>query len=95
MSEHIVDSDHQGPKVGGKYLIRTVTYFQIGEIISITGNWITLRQASWVADTGRFGAAIERGELSEVEYLGDDVSVNTGAIVDIIPWVHDLPTATK
>ena len=84
-----------GPQPGQKVLIRTVTYFQLGEITAVDGNWITLDTCSWVADTGRLGKAIQDGTLNEIEYLGDGVNVNAGAVVDITPWAHDLPTKTK
>jgi hypothetical protein len=80
--------------IGDKILIRTVTYFQLGEITAINDNWITLATASWVADTGRLSTAIKDGTLNEVEYLGS-IHVSAGAVVDIIPWTHELPTKTK
>jgi hypothetical protein len=81
--------------IGEKVLIRTVTYFQIGEVVAVEGAFVTLNGASWVADTGRLGKAIKSGELNEVEFLGDGVRVNLGASVDLIPWSHELPTETK
>jgi hypothetical protein len=81
--------------VGSKVLIRTVMYFLLGEVVEAVGSFVKLDGASWVADTGRLGKAIADGTLNEVEMLGDGVHVNLGAAVDIIPWNHDLPTATK
>lgn len=81
--------------VGEKVLIRTVTYFQLGEVVAVDGSFVELKDASWVADTGRLHRAVADGTLNEVEFLGDGVRVNLGAVVDIIPWKHDLPTATK
>jgi hypothetical protein len=81
--------------VGTKVLIRTVTFFQIGEITEISDGFIALDGASWVADTGRFGEAIKSGKLKEVEFLGDGVRVAIGAVVDITPWEHELPTKTQ
>lgn len=81
--------------VGSKVLIRTVTYFELGKVVEASGHFVKLDGASWVADTGRLHKAVESGELSEVEMLGDGVWVNLGATVDIIPWRHDLPTVTK
>lgn len=81
--------------VGSKVLIRTVTYFELGEVVESSGSFVKLNGASWVADTGRLGKAISDGTLNEVEMLGNGVYVNLGAAVDIIPWQHNLPTATK
>lgn len=83
--------------VGQKVLVRTVTYFQLGEVVAEENGFLELDGASWVADTGRLGEAIAKGpeKLQEVEMLGDGVRVNMGAVVDIIPWRHELPTATK
>ena len=81
--------------VGTKKLIRTVTYFILGEIVEVEGSFVKVDKASWVADTGRLGEAIKRGELNEVEFVGDGVIVNLESAVDILPWAHELPTATK
>lgn len=81
--------------VGSKVLIRTVTYFELGEVVEASGGFVKLDGASWVADTGRLHKAVADGVLNEVEMLGDGVWVNLGATVDVIPWRHELPTATK
>jgi hypothetical protein len=57
--------------------------------------FIQLTDASWVADTGRFGAALATGTLNEVERFVDDVWVALGAIVDITLWGHPLPAVTR
>ena len=79
---------------GDKLFIRTVTYHQLGEVVAVTDGWLRLKNASWVADSGRFHTALETGELSEVECCGD-ITVNTQTIVDVFPWTHDLPTESK
>jgi hypothetical protein len=80
--------------VGQKKLIRTVTYFILGEVVAVEGSFVTVNNASWVADTGRLGVAITQGKLNESEYIGDGVLVNLDSAVDILPWAHELPTAT-
>lgn len=80
--------------VGKSYLIRTVTYHVLGKIKTIKGDFLVLENASWVADSGRFGEAITKGTLSEVEYAGDAI-VNVNAITDAYPWAHKLPDQTK
>lgn len=77
-------------KIGKKYLIRTVTYFSLGQLERIEGGFLVLSQASWVADTGRLTEALETGKLSEVEITGE-CYVNIDSVVDVFPWVHELP----
>lgn len=81
-------------KIGNKYLIRTVSYFALGQLERIDGDFLVLSQASWVADTGRFTQALEKGTLSEVELTGE-CYVNLASIVDAFPWKHDLPKTQK
>lgn len=86
-----------------KVFIRTVTHYFVGELVEDSEaprfgpGFLYLRHCSWVADTGRFHAALASGTLPEVEpYPAEDVvSVNLGAIVDIAPWNHKLPTKVK
>jgi hypothetical protein len=78
-------------KAGEKLFIRTVTYHQVGEIEAVEDDFLRLKDASWVADSGRFHTALETGALNEVEYVGAAI-VNLGTIVDAFPWEHDLPT---
>jgi len=81
--------------VGSKWLIRTVTVAVTGRVKQVKGNFIVLEDAAWVAYTGRFNEAIERGKLSEVEAVTVDVVVNTDSIVDAYVWRHELPRETK
>lgn len=84
-----------GPfEVGTKVFIRTVTYHWVGQVESVGDGYVHLTDASWVADSGRFSTAIEKGTLSEVERVGE-AAVAVQSIVDVIPWRHKLPTATK
>lgn len=80
--------------VGKAYLIRTVTFHLLGKIERISGNFLVLSEACWVADSGRFSKAIKEGELNEVEFVGDAI-VSMTAIVDGFPWTHKLPKETK
>lgn len=81
-------------EIGEAYLIRTVTYHVLGRVKSINGNFLVLDEASWVADSGRFSVAIEKGELSEIEYIGKSI-VSMAAIVDAYPWGNKVPKVTK
>jgi hypothetical protein len=60
----------------------------------VSGNFLVLSDACWIADSGRFSKAIKDGDLSEVEFVGDAI-VSMTAIVDGFPWVHKLPKETK
>jgi hypothetical protein len=81
--------------VGDAVLIRTVTMYQVGRVAHIGRDTITLVEASWLADVGRFSVALATGQLNEVEKVPSWIVVGRGAIVDIFPWSHPLPTATK
>ena len=78
-------------KVGGSYFIRTVTYFATGRVKAIVGNFLVLEDAAWIADSGRFNEAINKGILSEVEPVEVDMFVNFNSITDAFPWRHKLP----
>jgi hypothetical protein len=82
-------------RVGNSVLIRTVTYFQLGRVVELSDTEVVLEDASWVADTGRFGAALKSGVFSEVEVFPEPVSVARGSIVDVTKWPHSLPRETK
>lgn len=82
-------------EVGKKYLIRTVTYFQVGEVKEICGDFLILKDSSWVADTGRFSDCLKNGTFSEVEPFYGESGVNITAIVDFVEWNHDLPKDQK
>ena len=81
-------------KVGGKYLIRTVTMIYTGEIVEITKEEIKLKTAAWIADTGRFHENLITCEFSEVEPYHRDVVLFKGAFLDATE-IDTLPTAAK
>ena len=83
------------PFVKGKsYFIRTVTYRLVGRVEEIKGMFLVLKEASWVADSGRFMNALKDGTLNEVEPVGE-AYVNVESITDAFPWVHALPDKQK
>ncbi len=79
---------------GKKFYFRTVTYHQVGEVVKQIGSLVQLKNASWVADSGRFMQAIKNGELSEVEPVGD-MFINIESLIDMFPWNHELPKEQK
>ncbi len=80
--------------VGSKFFFRTVTYHLVGEVKKMVGRFALLKNASWVADSGRFMNAIKDGTLDEVEPVGD-AFINLDTVVDMFPWKHKLPTDQK
>lgn len=84
-------------KEDNKIFIRTVTHYYTGVVTAFNEKEILLKDAAWIADTGRFGQAIANGTFDEVEVYPDDmiVSVSRDAIVDVCEWKHDLPRQTK
>ena len=80
--------------VGKAYFFRTVTYHLVGEVVSKTGMVLQLKNASWVADSGRFMNAIKNGTLKEVEPLGV-AFINLNTVTDFFPWNHSLPKEQK
>ncbi len=89
------DLNNTSLKVGTSYLIRTVTMMYTGRMKAITDTDFVLEDAAWIADSGRYNAALKDGTLNEVEpYLGD-VSVSRASYVDATEWTHALPRIVK
>lgn len=77
-------------KVGDKVFIRTVTLYYTGEIIAIQSGFLTLKDAAWICDTGRFADFLKEGKANEVEPFIENVSVPLGSVIDISKWPHKL-----
>ena len=83
-------------KLGAVLFIRTVTYHYIGRVTFLGDKTLRLEDASWVADSGRFGEALRNGTLSETEpYPDGGTEINRDTIVDASLWNHELPTEAK
>jgi len=80
--------------VGEKIFIRTVTFYYIGELVHIDPEHFVLKNASWIAETGRFSEVMKGGDFSEVEPYPEEfeVIVFRGAVVDCTKWPHSLPS---
>lgn len=81
-------------KVGTKVIIRTVTMTYTGLVEAITDSDIVLSTAAWIADSRRWHDALRDGfeDSAEIEPYPDGCIVSRGAVVDVSPWVHELPT---
>jgi len=82
-------------QIGKSVLIRTVTHYHVGRITWLSDDEVVLEDAAWIADTGRFYTALEKGAFSEVEPFMDGVTINRRAIIDVAPWKHALPRVQK
>lgn len=94
VAETVAQSNVFPFKVGEQYFVRTVTYFQVGRLTEIVGNFLVFEDASWIADTGRFTDAIKSGNFNEVEPVGVAI-VNTAGIIDAFPFTASLPKEQK
>lgn len=83
--------------VGNQILVRLVTHYNTGRVVEVGDGYAVLEDAAWIADTGRFSAALANGEsaLSEVEPCPGVVEIGLGAVVDAHPWPHPLPRTRK
>ena len=82
-------------KVGDALLIRTVTMIALGRLVAIGRDFFTLEDGGWVASTGRFNEALSKGTLDEFERAPSWFLIGRGAVVDVWPWMHDIPEASK
>lgn len=87
--------DHPYP-VGEAVFIRSVTYHYTGRLVRVTPGELVLIDAAWIADSGRFGAALVSGTLDEIEpYPDGEIVVPRGCVTDVCRWNHALPRAVK
>jgi len=92
--EDTIDMSSYDDFIGKKFFIRTVTYHLVGEVTKRIGQYLQLKDASWIGDSGRFSNAIKEGTLDEVEPVGI-AFVNLNSITDFFPWKHKLPKEQK
>ena len=93
-ADELVDISTLDDLVGQKLFIRTVTYHMTGEVVKRMGAFIQLKDAAWIAESGRFNEAIKNGTLNEVEPVGT-AWINLSSVVDFFPWKHKLPTKVQ
>lgn len=72
-------------EAGAAYLIRTVTMIDTGVLVSIDEHEIILKDAAWIADTGRFNERLKDLKFCEIEPFPDGlVALGRGSIVDAV-----------
>lgn len=72
-------------KIGKNVFIRTVTHHFTGKVESVTGDFVELSRAAWIADDGRLYDSLKKEEFNEVEPYVNNVFVNTTSIIDFTP----------
>ena len=84
-------------EIGENYFLRTVTHHFTGKLVAIHASEIVLAQAAWIADDGRFAAAVKDGTFNEVEPFPADaeVIVNRASLVDALKITFKLPCSQK
>lgn len=64
--------------------IRTVTHHYTGNVISVDALSLTLKDAAWIADDGRFNESLkDPSKFEEVEPYTNHVTISLYAICDI------------
>jgi hypothetical protein len=90
------ETKKSGPyQIGMAYLIRTVTHYYTGRLIAVYPQELLLDNAAWVADTGRYSAAFQSGDLCEVEPIVGPCIIGRGAVIDAVQWPNALPRSVK
>ena len=75
--------------LGKDYCVRTVTMIQVGKLIEVTDHELVLKDAAWIADTGRWADFLSYGKANEVEPFPDgNIIVGRHAIIDACIWKH-------
>lgn len=84
-------------EIGKNYFLRTVTHHFTGHLVEVYDAEIVLTQAAWIADDGRFTAAVGKGEFSEVEVFPKDkkVIISRASLIDAVTIDFPLPGSQK
>ena len=91
-----VERIDNGPwEIGKCYFIRTVTMNLTGELVSVSNQELVLKDAAWIADSGRFNEALKDiSKCSEVEPFQNPAIVGRGSIVDATV-IENITTKVK
>lgn len=82
-------------EAGKSVFIRTVTLYYTGKLKKVCGQFLTLENAAWIPDTGRFYDFLRDGKANEVEPFVGEVHIPLGSLIDVTEWVHALPQDQK
>jgi hypothetical protein len=82
--------------LGKNVFLRTVTHHYTGNVIEVTNMTMTLNDAAWIADDGRFNEAMkDSANFSEVEPYSNPITINLYSILDITELNGKLPREVK
>ena len=89
------DDSNPFMEVGKTYFIRTVTHYFTGRLIWVGEKEIVLKEACWIADTGRFSEFMQEKVVNESEPFPQDsqVIIGRGSIIDMTK--HGLILSVK
>lgn len=79
-------------RIGQSYFLETFGKNYVGRVKEATYATVTLEDASWVADTGRYSTFLATGnggQSMEVEPMGE-VEIALAYISAKSPWPHNL-----
>jgi hypothetical protein len=86
------------PPYGGVMLVETVTKYFVGEVVAVHPQELVLRDACWVASTGRYHKFLSDGgdDNAEFEPCPEGFAIiGRGSIVNAVPYRHGLIRAAK
>lgn len=70
--------------LGKNVFIRTVTHHYTGNVTDVSALSLTLKDAAWIADDGRFNESLkDPDKFNEVEPFFNPVTVNLYSVCDI------------
>lgn len=78
-------------------VVRTVTMIYVGRLVAVGEHELTIIDASWIPETGRWQQFILDGAVNECEPYPPRqlVLIGRGSILDVTAWASDLPSAQK
>lgn len=93
--EAVSKAENETFVLGECVFIRTVTFHMIGRIVRISNigpnYFLHLEDATWVAESGPWSEAIDKGKVKDHEPTQGIVRLNIASITDAFPWNHPLP----
>jgi hypothetical protein len=83
-------------EIGEQYFVQTITNYWLGTVAAVDGSVVTLRQAYWIADTGRFGEFTSGLPCKKMKYevLAAPVQINLDGALTVMPYPHEFPPET-